>query len=377
LSDEGFYIHHEQILGFSPEALEQANGNTRRYFYEFGILENDQELVQRVAIAYIPDSELAQNELTTWLSPLTPDETDSLLAKLLPNDNETFTCYTCFIDSPQDLKIIAQSLANAGDLVCVITYCDGTEATVTAPSLGGGYSVNVDFDWIISSGGSSSSSGGGGSSGDGSGSSSCPPPFVCGNTDQTPDQGDLDEEEEQNQVIPQPCEGDPVPKPEIAPQKNSGVNGGRQGKTRKNSDGSLKDHKGLDISTSLDAPIYSMYPGIVIRSGNQENGWGNWILMQSTVNNTDYYFLYAHLNSINILNNSSISAGTIIGTAGDSGNLAGAIADGYAEQHTHIEVREVIDGVSFNNSTVKNPEDFMNTKFDSDGNPIESATCNN
>lgn len=341
--------------------------------YEFGVLENEQEKVQRVAIAYIPDSELAQKELTNWLSPLSKDETDSLLAKQLPDDTEAVTCYFCFSESPQDLKIIAPTLTNLGDLTCVITFCDGTEATVTAPSLEGSYSVTIDFAWIISGGGGSSSSSGGTSSGDGSNGSNCPPPHVCGNPEQAQDEDDSEENEE----IPEPCEGDPLTDPKIAPQKNSGVAGGRQGKTRKKSDGTPKDHNGIDLSTNLNDSIYSMYSGTVVATANQENGWGNWILIQSTVNNTKYYFLYAHLNSVNILTNSTINAGTIIGTAGDSGNLADAIANGFAEQHTHIEVRQVIDGVSYNNSPVKNPEDFMKTKFDSNGNPIESTNCNN
>lgn len=371
LTDEGFYIHHEQILGFSTAAMEQANGNTRSYFYEFGILDNEQELVQRVAIAYIPDSELAKNELTKWLSPLTPDETDSLLAKQLPDDTESFTCYTCFFDSPQDLKLIAPSLASTGELTCVITFCDGTEATVTASSLEGDYSVNVDFNWIISGGGSSSSSGGGSTSGDGSSSSSCPPPFVCGNPDQAPDQGDSQEEEEQNQVIPQPCEGDPVPNPEIAPQTNSGTKGGMFGKTRTDANGNPKDHFGVDLVSPFGAPIYAMYDGFSTIATQFDDitgevtGSGHQVSITSTVNGNTVRIVYFHLQNENRASG-TVKAGDIIGYQGDSGNLKNAIDQNLAVSHLHIKVVE-------NGATV-DPLQYLNTKIDPNTGEV-TETC--
>ncbi len=82
ITDEGFYIHHEQVLGFSPAAMEQANGNTRKFYYEFGLLDSDSVFVQRVAIAYIPDSDLAYSELFTWVQPIKSSETDSLNLKI-------------------------------------------------------------------------------------------------------------------------------------------------------------------------------------------------------------------------------------------------------------------------------------------------------
>ena len=46
-----------------------------------------------------------------------------------------------------------------------------------------------------------------------------------------------------------PCSGDPVPNPEIAPQTNSGINGGRYGNTRS---GGSQFHGGLDLKSKFD-----------------------------------------------------------------------------------------------------------------------------
>jgi murein DD-endopeptidase MepM/ murein hydrolase activator NlpD len=67
-----------------------------------------------------------------------------------------------------------------------------------------------------------------------------------------------------------------------------------------------------------------------------------------------------------------VDAGTIIGQAGETGNLASAIERGYAIQHLHIEIRE---GTNWNTATKKNPEEYVKTKFDSNGKVIESTKC--
>ncbi len=260
----------------------------------------------------------------------------------------------------QELKLVAPSLSTDDD-VCMIVFCDGTEATVTGE---GAYSVNIDFDWIISGGGGSSSSGGG-TSGDGSGSSSCPPPFVCGNPGQAPDQGDSQEEEEQNQIIPQPCEGDPVPNPEIAPTGLQGTDGGRFEAAR--ADGT--PHRGLDIKSPIGAPLFSMFDGTIYASNTNGTGtFGNYIIVNSLVNGESILVLYAHLSSVQSTSG-SVTSGTIIGNTGDSGNASGTVP------HVHIEVKNKaeVELLGYNDATPKNPEDYMTTKFDENGNPIQNS----
>ena len=172
----------------------------------------------------------------------------------------------------------------------------------------------------------------------------------------------------------EPCVGNPVKNPRIAPQENSGINGGRFGFTRINPDGSPKEHSALDIKVNFGEPIYSMFDGIIINTGYQEDGWGNWILIKSDIGGTDYYLLYAHLDDINYISG-SIPAGSMLGTAGDSGNLKEAINEGFAVMHLHLEIRKVLSGVTFNNSEKINPEEVLTTKFSSTEEPLLETDC--
>jgi len=184
----------------------------------------------------------------------------------------------------------------------------------------------------------------------------------------------IDEEED-----PEPCVGNPVKNPRIAPQENSGIEGGRfraDARKKFNNQGVLVDkpHWATDLANLKGDTIYSLYDGTFHTSGYDENGWGHFVIIKSIVDDIEYYFLYAHLQQ-NDFNFDQVSAGFPIGIASDSGNLSKAISDGLAVQHLHLEVRKVVAGVSFNNSPKLDPEDFLTTKFDSFGNPITSTDC--
>ncbi len=168
-----------------------------------------------------------------------------------------------------------------------------------------------------------------------------------------------------------PCKENPIKNPEIAPQKNSGVKGGRFGPdVRKHKDGSNKKHDGLDLKNDLGDNVYSMYSGTVLNSGYQAEGWGYWTIIKSVVNGKTVMVLYAHL-ATQPPKTGRVSAGKILGRAGDSGNLKTAKGDG-AVQHLHIEVRE---GPHWGSATKKNPEEYIKTKFDNNGNAIASTKC--
>lgn len=76
-----------------------------------------------------------------------------------------------------------------------------------------------------------------------------------------------------------------------------------------------------------------------------------------------------------------VKAGDIIGYQGDSGNLKIALKKKSVDSHVHIKMN-IYDGSgnshdyssNFKNNPV-NPFDYMNTKFDSDGNKINN-NCN-
>jgi hypothetical protein len=178
----------------------------------------------------------------------------------------------------------------------------------------------------------------------------------------------------------EPCAGNPVEQPRIAAQKtHSGIDGGRfrvgDNAVRTFENGDPKDHKGLDIENNLGDNIYSTHSGRVYYLGNDPEGWGNFALIESTIENEKVSILIAHLGDFNVNQGDYISAGTVIGSAGVSGNLADAISEGTAIQHTHIEFRKKENGFYFNKSEPLDPEEFITTKFNTDGTVIPETDC--
>lgn len=170
----------------------------------------------------------------------------------------------------------------------------------------------------------------------------------------------------QNPPTP-PCGGNPVANPTLA-ASNGNIQGARFGNTRNNG---TKFHDGTDIASAPNAAIYSMYPGKVIDSRNSfaagqyaANSYGNYVTVQSTINGQTVILKYNHLNGINATVGSTITAGTQLGVSGTTGNAAaiGVIP------HVHIQASTVVNGVT----TKVNPENYLATKFDSSGKPINN-----
>ncbi|MDT8370304.1 MAG: M23 family metallopeptidase, partial [Longimicrobiales bacterium] len=171
-----------------------------------------------------------------------------------------------------------------------------------------------------------------------------------------------------------PCEGNPIEDPRIAAQTNSGIAGGRFGMAR---NGGTRMHWGLDIQNAPGASVYAMFGGTVHATGNQPRGWGNWVMIRSTVNGKTVDVVYAH--TAPAVTGGTVSAGTVIGVSNDSGNLAEAIRDGDAVPHLHIEVAEVSGSLEWNDRKGTplhlNPEGVLTTKFESNGDPVPGTSC--
>ncbi|MGY5352462.1 M23 family metallopeptidase [Wenyingzhuangia sp. IMCC45533] len=169
--------------------------------------------------------------------------------------------------------------------------------------------------------------------------------------------------DEEPEPEPEPCEGDPIKNPEIAPQTNSGISGGRYGYTRS---GGTKFHGGLDIKSEYGDPIYAMFDGTATSISSYYTSAG-WIVYQTAVIDGESVSIqYFHLQKSGRVSG-AINAGDIIGYQGDSGNLKEAIEDGYAESHLHIKMKD-------SNGNTINPENYLTTTFDSEGNP--TTNCN-
>ena len=183
-----------------------------------------------------------------------------------------------------------------------------------------------------------------------------------------------------------PCPGDPVKNPEIAPQKNSGIQGGMFGCGRNglgcDTDATKKVHNGIDIKNADGAPVYAMYDGFnynVERLPLKPLA-AYMSQFQHSVNGRTIIVTYFHLeDATRVLG--PVKAGDIIGYQSNSGNLKGAIADGLCESHVHVhvEVREHNGGAQYdydNDFTEVDPRDYLSTSIDSQGNTTTSTNCN-
>ena len=151
--------------------------------------------------------------------------------------------------------------------------------------------------------------------------------------------------------VKKPCIGDPVKNPEIAPQTNSGIEGGMHDTcARRNSAYTCKGirgrkwHNGVDLKNPQGAPIYAIYDGIsTIHAQRDDNGKldgaGYYTAIVSNVNGKTVRMVYFHLQEDNRVTG-QVKAGDVIGYQGDSGNLKNGISQGYAISHLHIKTQE-------------------------------------
>jgi hypothetical protein len=184
-------------------------------------------------------------------------------------------------------------------------------------------------------------------------------------------------EDSSGNCVEKPCEGDPVPNPQIVSSGLSGRKGGSFGCTRSNPNRTCggirgkKNHDGIDIKAEVNTSTFSIYKGKVsslrdtFSAGEyKKNSFGNYIIIKSTVNGKTIYIRYNHLNKVSVKKDDFISVGQIIGLNGNTGNSA---AKGVTS-HIHIQ--------AFDSSWKSiNPADYLKTKFDSEYKPIIN-NCN-
>lgn len=171
-----------------------------------------------------------------------------------------------------------------------------------------------------------------------------------------------------------PCKKNPVKDPEIAPQTISGTEGGMFGWTRNQGN---KHHYGVDLKADYGDAIYAMYDGSIYSEKYDKDGAGYYTRIQSTVNGQTFLVEYHHLQKDNRVKSGNVKAGDIIGYLGDSGNLSGAIEDGFAISHVHIGVLEHdgSDKWGFKNYSFVDPLPYLATEIDSDGTVTKKADC--
>ena len=107
--------------------------------------------------------------------------------------------------------------------------------------------------------------------------------------------------------------------------------------------GGARGHKGMDIAGPWGTPIVAAADGQVIEA-NATDSWGySWGYYVLIYHNGTYSTRYAHMRSVAVSTGQYVTAGTIIGYEGNTGNSFGA--------HLHFEVYE--------NGTRVNPARFL------------------
>ena len=173
-----------------------------------------------------------------------------------------------------------------------------------------------------------------------------------------------------------PCVGNPVKNPRIAEQNKTGINGGRKGNTRSSG---TQFHSGLDVKNDRGNPWFSPFSGNIEAFGYNED-LGHYVTIRFQKNDVYHTMQFGHLQENSWPpNGSSINAGDVIGIQGLSGNLRNAIRTGATDDiHSHIIVRKRT-GPGWNTGAdygdPLNPEEFLTTKFDTNGNPVSGTDC--
>ena len=93
-----------------------------------------------------------------------------------------------------------------------------------------------------------------------------------------------------------------------------------------------RPHRGVDLSASgSNVPLYSMCNGTVIRKNYDATGFGNYIIMKDSTSGLG--FLYAHMSSVNVNVNDTVSVGSQVGIQGSTGSSTG--------NHLHLEMQDL------------------------------------
>jgi murein DD-endopeptidase MepM/ murein hydrolase activator NlpD len=99
-------------------------------------------------------------------------------------------------------------------------------------------------------------------------------------------------------------------------------------------------HTGVDLAANPGSPIYASGGGTVVYAGWQNGGYGNVVVIA----HGPVFTLYGHMTATNVNCGQQVSAGSVIGTVGSTGNSSGP--------HLHFEVRNA----QFN---VLNPQNWV------------------
>lgn len=91
--------------------------------------------------------------------------------------------------------------------------------------------------------------------------------------------------------------------------------------------GAWKFHSGVDLGYDYGTSIPALFDGVVVNSGNFDDGYGNQIFLYHP--QLDCYTRYAHCSTLYVSAGEQVSAGQIIALVGSTGRSTGP--------HLHLE----------------------------------------
>lgn len=115
----------------------------------------------------------------------------------------------------------------------------------------------------------------------------------------------------------------------------------------------LSFHTGIDIQGSHHQPIMSVADGVVVKTSTASSGYGNYVMIEHTVEDLTFYSFYAHLSAIKTTVGQTVTAGSTIALEGGQPNVD--INPGTSTgHHLHFELR-----LSQSNSTCFDPAPYL------------------
>ncbi len=158
-----------------------------------------------------------------------------------------------------------------------------------------------------------------------------------------------------------PCIGDPVMEPTIAPSNTYGnIAGGTFGWTRTGANGCPVFHNGLDIAGNVGNDLHAMFDGVVddIQPNNIGSN-GKFVTIISEIDGETYWIKMIHMNDVYVNKGDYVKQGAIIGEIGATGN-----AYNVPYKHVHVSMKLKLSNGAWTDYI--NPLPFMSTNFNSD-----------
>jgi Membrane proteins related to metalloendopeptidases len=107
--------------------------------------------------------------------------------------------------------------------------------------------------------------------------------------------------------------------------------------------GEWKFHAGVDLGYDYGAGIPALFDGVVISAGNNDDGYGNCVLLYHPA--IDAYTRYGHCSALYVAVGDNVVAGQLIAAVGSTGKSTGP--------HLHLEyIVDTPDGYQYTNPLV-------------------------